>query len=103
MTKITQDIDFSQEKCNLVPIPYIEFIFRHCPRAGELYCLLWKSKNKDHKIILLKDEIPSRTLMHRHAFNSSLRMLCREGLASIDDSPNMLTIELVGWDDGDIS
>jgi|GEM_PF-2997321 hypothetical protein len=101
MAKISKDIDFSQHKSNLIPISYIEFIFRHCPRAGELYCLLWKSKDKNQRIILLKNEISSRTLMHKHAFNSSLRMLCREGLASIDESPNMITIELVGWDDGD--
>ncbi len=100
MPKDIEEIDFSQEKTKPIPIPYLKFIFRVCPRAGELFCFLWEAQNENGQITVDKNDIPSTTLLHRHAFNSSLRMLVREGLISVEEGPTQITIELVGWNDG---
>lgn len=81
------------------PHPYLKQVLVHCPKAGATYMQLWESRNKNNRVSIYKKQVKSEYLISQSKFKNDLLLLVREGLASIDESPLMLTIELVGWDD----
>ncbi|HLT41317.1 MAG TPA: hypothetical protein VKZ95_01325 [Sphingobacteriaceae bacterium] len=83
------------------PYPYLAQVLNHCCKAAGTYLDLWKVRDKENKILVEKDDIRMRFLTSTHHFNHNVLLLAREGLASIQETPTHLSIELTDWDDGE--
>lgn len=81
------------------PYHYLMQVTNHAPKAASTYISLWNAKNKENKINISKEEIKSSFLITPTKFKNDLLQLVREGLCSIDESPNNITIEMVDWQD----
>ena len=81
------------------PMPYLEQVINHCPKAGRTYLTLWNIKGKTSAITLKKKRIPDVALQSAHCFRENLRSLALEGLVSYAEKGDNLLIELVEWDD----
>ena len=89
-------------KEELPPKFYLKQVAQHCPKSILTYMNLWEVKDEDNRVALLKKDVYSNYLISLTRFRNELMLLVREGLISIDESPNMITVEMVGWDeDGD--
>lgn len=80
------------------PQPYFDQVLTHCCYAAKTYCHIWKHKGSDGTYRVDKKEISNEFLLHPSTVKGHLRALCREGLISIDETPNTLNVELVTWD-----
>ena len=80
------------------PYPYLKQVADHCPKCVSLYMELWNKRDSKDKVAVYKKDIKTYFLTSPTRFKNELLMIVREGLASIDESPNMLVIELVGYD-----
>lgn len=80
------------------PMPYLEQVLNHAPKAGQVYLWLWRHANEDHVCHLRASLIADCTMISKTSFKNSLRALCREGLLSFQEHDDIVEIELVGWD-----
>jgi hypothetical protein len=80
------------------PSMYLEQVLDHCPKAGSTYMKLWRMKDFDNCLTVAKSEIPSLFLIKKQKFQDDLLLLAKEQLINVDTSPNMISIEMVGWD-----
>ena len=83
---------------DLPPYNYLLQVLEHCPKAGALYIHLWKDKDKKNIIKINKKTVREEYLSSLSKFRHDVLMLVKEGLASVDESPNQMIIELTGWD-----
>ena len=81
------------------PYPYLEQIVNHCPKAAALYLVLWKNRDKSNKLSVYKKDIQMEYLTSPVKFRNDLLQLCKEALISIDETPNVIHLELVDWQD----
>ena len=81
------------------PMPYLEQVMNHVPKAAQTYVWLWKHSNHENICQLRSSRIAEVTMMSKATFKNSLRALCREGLANFEESDDVMKIELTGWDD----
>jgi hypothetical protein len=80
------------------PYFYLKQLADHCPKAVSTYMTLWRSVDAEHKLSVLKKEIREQYLISLSKFRHDLLMLVKEGLVSIDETTDILNIELVSWD-----
>lgn len=80
------------------PQPYLDQVHDHCPLAAKTYCHIWRNRNQTNCFSVLKKDIWQEFLSHPTSIRSHLLSLCREGLISIDETPETINIELVSWD-----
>jgi hypothetical protein len=80
------------------PYLYLSQVAKNCPKAVLTYMVLWQAMNKENKVDVYKKEVRNEYLISLSKFRHDLLMLVKEGLVSIDETPNVLHIELVGWD-----
>jgi hypothetical protein len=83
----------------LPPRYYLKQVAQHCPKSLMTYISLWEAKDNNNRLHIFKKDVYSNFLISFTKFRNELMPLVREGLVSIDESPNMISIELVGWDD----
>lgn len=74
-------------------------ILRHSPDAAMLYCKLWGSKNKKHKLAVKKQDIFNIFLISPTVFRNRIVKLMEEGLLSFETTPEFYYIELIAFDD----
>jgi hypothetical protein len=80
------------------PYYYLAHLAYHCPKAVSTYMALWKSADAEDKISIFKKDIRDQYLISLSKFRHDLLMLVKEGLVSIDETTDILNIELVSWD-----
>ena len=83
------------------PYPYLELVLRICPRAGLIYLKLWNERDKYDSVVIFRDQVKTKFLMKTSMFLEKLMLLASEGLVCVEEHPNLLRIELTGWDDED--
>ncbi len=83
---------------DLPPYNYLLQVLEHCPKAGALYLNLWKDKDKNNIVNIDKKTVREDYLSSLSKFRHDVLMLVKEGLASVDESPGQMIIELTGWD-----
>jgi len=76
-------------------------ILRHFPDTAMLYCKIWGSKNKHHKLSVKKQDIFNIFLISPTVFKNRLVNLMEEGLLSFKSTPKFYYIDLVSFDDFD--
>ena len=81
------------------PFFYLLQIAEHCPRALTCYLMLWRDMDRDFMIHVHKDDVRRKYLMSPTKFMNDLLLIRKEGLVSIDETPNMYHLELTGWDE----
>ncbi len=91
---------------NVPPYIYLSQILKHCPNAGNTYLELWRSRDKNNQIQILRNEIRQQFLTTKAKFENDLIQLVREGLISVEEKPNKmkqksyLIIEIVDFEEG---
>jgi len=81
------------------PYLYLVQVLQHCPRSGVLYLELWKNKNKNNSLRIIKDTIRQDYLTTITKMRTDLLSLAREALISFEETSHTILVELVGWDD----
>lgn len=81
------------------PMPFLEQVINHCPRAGRTYMTLWNLKGKSSSLKFTKKKIPDIALQSAYQFRENLRLLALEGLVSYSEKGDNLHIDLVEWED----
>jgi len=91
---------------NVPPYIYLSQILKHCPSAGNTYLELWRSKDKNNQIQILRNDIQKQFLLTKAKFENDLFQLVREGLISVEEKPHKikqksyLIIEIVDFEEG---
>ncbi len=80
------------------PQHYFNQVLLHCPKAASTYCHIWKHQGKDNVYRVEKKAISDEFLLHPVTVKGHFRALCREGLVSINETPNTINVELMTWD-----
>ncbi len=80
------------------PYPYLKQVGEHCPKAVCTYMDIWKDRDKANKLKLYKDQVRNKYLISLAKFRHDLLLLVKEGLISIDETDQSLSIELIGWE-----
>lgn len=80
------------------PYVYLAQVADHCPKAVSTYMLLWREMDGDNQIRIRKDEVRAEYLISLAKFRHDLLLLVKEGLVSINETPQKISIEIVGWD-----
>ena len=83
---------------NLPPYAYLMQVLNHNPQSASTYVELWRHKDDDSKVVVTQDEIRNRFLNTPTKFRNNLMYLVKEGLVSVDESGDKMTIELVDFD-----
>lgn len=81
------------------PPPYFDPVLEDCPLAAKTYTHIWRKKDHNNYFRVIKKGIWAEFLIHPHALRAQLMALCRKGLISIDETPTILTVEVVPWDE----
>jgi hypothetical protein len=81
------------------PYFYLAQIADHCPKALSTYLDLWRRKDDENKLNISKHDIRNEYLKTLTRFKNDCMLLAKECLINVDESPNFLSIELVGWED----
>lgn len=81
------------------PYLYLQQIVDYCPKAASTYMLLWRSIDKENKLDVFKKDIRSEYLISLAKFRHDLLLLVKEGLVSLEETPQWLHVEVVGWDE----
>jgi len=81
------------------PLPYLEQVLNHCPRAAQTYLWLWTHSDENRRVRLRSSTIADVTMISRARFNNSLREIFREGLISFKEHLDIIEAELVTWDE----
>lgn len=78
------------------PYLYLFQLSEHCSQAINLYLILWRDKNKSHKVFYDKKHVVDELLIPWKKFKTDLRLLVKEGLAefalSEDDKEVVVTL-----------
>ncbi len=83
-----------------IPNPlYLMQVSDHCPRALSTYIKIWGDKDQNSKLTIYKRSIRDRYLNSLTKFRTDLFCLVQEGLISVDESPKLITIEFVDFDE----
>jgi len=91
---------------NVPPYIYLSQVVKHCPNAAYLYLELWRSKDKNHLVKVIKKEIQTQFLIPFYKFEKNLLQLVQEGLISVQEKRNTiksksyLIIEVVNFEEG---
>lgn len=80
------------------PYPYFIDVLKHAPLALQSYIDLWNLRDKEGRVILNKKEIRNILLITPTKLKGHLYELIDLSLASVDESPLMLVIDLIQWD-----
>lgn len=83
----------------LPPYLYLIQVLQHCPKAGALYVDLWNHKDKENRLSIGKNKVRSEFLTSLAKFRHDLLLLVKEGIVSVDETPNAIHIELVDWEE----
>lgn len=84
---------------DLPPYPYLAQILSHCPKAASTYISIWRARDENNAITVNKSEIRNSFLITPTRFKNDMLVLVKEGLISVEESPKMLQIDVVGWDE----
>ena len=79
------------------PYQYLQQVADHCCKAVSTYLALWRTVDRNFKVTIYKKDVREEYLTSLTKFKHDLLLLVKEGLLSIDETPNVLHIELVGW------
>jgi hypothetical protein len=79
------------------PYLYLEQVLDHCPKAGKTYMQLWQNMDRNNKLSISKEDIRTEYLTQVATFRHNLLLLVKEGLASIDETPSFIYVELTDW------
>lgn len=85
--------DFNQDT-KLPPRIYLELIV---DTLTKIYIWLWDHKNEDNRIEMTWKSLSM--YYNKNSFRTNLRKLNSQGLVSYEESPDGVSIELVGWDE----
>lgn len=83
------------------PYLFLLQVAEHCPKALATYLLLWREIDLNHKISILKQDVPSEFLISLAKFRHDLLLLVKEGLISLHETKKNISIELVAWEEID--
>ena len=86
-----------KKKSEYPPYLYLKQVAEHCPKAVSTYMTIWQEKNLENKLNVYKKEVRNDYLISLAKFRHDLLLLVKEGLVSINETPNLLEIELVDW------
>lgn len=88
---------------DLPPYMYLMQVLNHAPRAASTYIELWRHKDKQHKVVVAKNQVRNQFLIGSAKFMNDLLALVREGLINVDqdslDEWHQLKIEMVNFED----
>jgi hypothetical protein len=80
------------------PYYYLTQVADNCSKAVSTYMMLWRNADKEKKMSIYKKDVRSEYLISLCKFRHDLLLLVKQGLVSVDETPALLNIELVGWD-----
>ncbi len=81
------------------PYVYLSQVAEYCPKAVATYLKLWSGQDKENKVHISKKDIRIEYLISLAKFRHDLLLLVKEGLVSLEETPNWLHIELVDWNE----
>ncbi len=81
------------------PYLYLTQVAEHCSRAVSTYMFIWKQLNENNRCKISKDDIRSEHMFSLCKFKNDLHLLVKEGLVSVEETPNWLIIDAVDWDE----
>lgn len=81
------------------PYPYFLDVLKHSPHALRTYIDLWALQDKDGRVVLRKNQIQTILLVQCDKLKKDLYKIIDLSLASVDESPQMLVIDFIQWDD----
>lgn len=81
------------------PYNYLVQVADHCPKAVLTYMALWRDASSENKVNVFKKDIKNEYLTSLAKFRHDIFLLFKEGLVSIDETPQWLHIELINWDE----
>ena len=91
---------------DLPPYAYLKQVIDHHPLAAGTYVELWRHKDKNHRVIVAKNQIRNQFLIAPTKFRNDLYQLVKEGLVNVDEKWDKdqkewweLTIELVNFEE----
>ena len=58
---------------------------------------LWQNMDRNNKLSISKEDIRTEYLTQVATFRHNLLLLVKEGLASIDETPSFIYVELTDW------
>ena len=85
----------------LPPYHYLKTVLEHCPKAGAIYIELWNKADENCFIKVKKKTVREDFLISLSKFRHDVLLLVKEGLASVDETPEYMKIELTAWDEID--
>lgn len=83
-----------QPQTKLPPRMFLEQVM---DTVTKVYCFLWDHRDEQNRIELTWKDLS--LYYNKNSFRTNLRKLNREGLLSYEESPDGMSIELVGWDE----
>jgi hypothetical protein len=81
------------------PWPYLFSVADHYPKAVATYLRLWNEQDDKHRLHIYKADVRHEYLTSLAKFRHDLFLLVKEGLASVEETPKAIYVELTGWDD----
>jgi hypothetical protein len=83
--------------------PFFQFhqVLQNCPKAGLTYLNLWQNKNKENCLYVTKTDIRNEYLSSLSKFRHDILLLVREGVISVNETPEKIYIDLLDWDELD--
>lgn len=79
------------------PYAYLEQVAIHCPKAVATYMHIWRKMDRMNRLHLEKKSIPRDFLKSVVRFKNDILLLVGEGLVSMNETLNMIHLEIVGW------
>jgi len=65
--------------------------------VSKVYCFIWDRRDDENRVEMTWKDL---TLYYnKNSFRTNLRKLVAEGLVSYEETPEGLSIEVVGWDE----
>jgi len=86
-----------EKENNFPPYMYLVQVLQHCPKAGATYMQLWKARNPQNHVKILKKTLKEEYLTSTAKFRHDLLMLSRESLINIEETPSYINVEMVDW------
>lgn len=73
------------------------FLMQILDNLAKLYIFLWEKRDKRNKLFINWSDLAR--YYNKNTFRTGLRKLNTEGLLNYDESPDGVSIEMVGWDE----
>ena len=80
------------------PEMFLTQVVDNCPKAASLYIKLWKKKDDNNVVTILRKEIRNEFLESNREFFNHLMLLTRQALINVYESKIKIEVEMVGWD-----